>query len=94
MNAFCFTYVFTCSDGEWYVGLTTNIECRLQEHQDGKVQATKYRLPVELIYFEACRSRESAAAREIQLKTGFGRGYLKRRLPHEIGLARHNARTS
>jgi hypothetical protein len=29
---------------------------------------------------EACLSKEDASEREKQLKTGFGRGYLKRRL--------------
>lgn len=78
-----FTYVLKCADGEWYVGLTDDLETRLTQHQNGLVPATKYRVPVDLIYYEACRSRPSAAARELQLKTGFGRGYLKRRLAHE-----------
>ena len=78
-----FTYVLKCSDGEWYVGLTDDINGRVSQHQQGLVSATKFRVPVELIYFEACRSRQAAAAREIQFKTGFGRGYLKRRLAHE-----------
>jgi predicted GIY-YIG superfamily endonuclease len=33
-----------------------------------------------LLYFEACFNKEDAIAREKQLKTGFGRAYLKRRL--------------
>ncbi len=81
---FFYTYVLKCADGEWYVGLTDNIERRLGQHARGEVAATRYRLPVELIYYEACRSREAAAAREKQLKTGFGRGYLNRRLSHEF----------
>ena len=85
MSKFFYTYVLKCSDGDWYVGLTDDIQRRKCQHSEGLVHATKYRLPVELIYFEACRSREAAAVRELQLKTGFGRGYLKRRLSHEIG---------
>jgi predicted GIY-YIG superfamily endonuclease len=46
----------------------------------GKVPATAFRLPVELIYYEACRELSLAQTRERQLKTGFGRAYLKRRL--------------
>jgi hypothetical protein len=34
----------------------------------------------ELEYYEACRSEIGARLREKQLKTGFGRAYLKRRL--------------
>jgi hypothetical protein len=37
-------------------------------------------LPVTLEYYEACRSEDRARLREKQLKTGFGRAYLKRRL--------------
>lgn len=33
-----------------------------------------------LVYYEACLSHKDAAEREKQLKTGFGRGYLKKRL--------------
>jgi hypothetical protein len=46
----------------------------------GEVQATAYRLPVQLVYYEACLDLSLAKARERQLKTGFGRAYLKRRL--------------
>jgi inosine/xanthosine triphosphate pyrophosphatase family protein len=34
----------------------------------------------KLVYFEAINDASQAIAREKQLKTGFGRGYLKRRL--------------
>lgn len=84
MEGFCFTYVLTCSDGTWYVGIADDLERRIDQHLAGKVKSTKTRLPVELLYFEGCRSREAAAEREKQLKTGFGRGYLKRRLGYEL----------
>jgi putative endonuclease len=77
---FFYTYVLRCSDGELYIGHTANLKVRLREHQSRKVQTTAYRLPVELIYYEACRDRALARRRELQLKTGFGRAYLKRRL--------------
>jgi putative endonuclease len=84
LKGYYFTYVLGLADGHWYVGITDDLERRLAEHEAGEVISTRHRRPVELIYFEACRSREAAAAREKQLKTGFGRGYLKRRLPHEL----------
>lgn len=34
---------------------------------------------IKLIYYEACLNKKDAYVRENQLKTGFGRGYLKRR---------------
>jgi len=81
---FAYTYVLRCSDGEWYVGSTTDIKARLREHGNGECEATKWRLPVDLIYFEGCHSIDGARAREKQLKTGYGRRYLKQRLAHEI----------
>jgi putative endonuclease len=77
---FFFTYVLLCSDSKLYSGRTENLRTRLQQHNDAKVQATAYRFPVELIYYEACRELSSAKLRERQLKTGFGRAYLKRPL--------------
>jgi len=77
---FYYTYVLECADHDWYIGFTEDLKHRLVEHNQGKCETTKRRLPVELIYFEACQSLNAARAREQQLKTGFGRAYLKRRL--------------
>lgn len=44
------------------------------------VQSTKNRLPMRLVYYEACTSKTKAIVREKALKTGFGRKYLKDRL--------------
>jgi hypothetical protein len=53
---------------------------RVAEHESGKVPSTKSRLPVRLVYYEACNILDDAIKREKQLKTGFGRAYLNRRL--------------
>jgi putative endonuclease len=79
-SRFFYTYVLLCSDSKLYIGHTEDLRIRLNEHKRGAVQATAYRLPIELIYYEACLDLSSAVARERQLKTGFGRAYLKRRL--------------
>jgi putative endonuclease len=75
-----YTYVLRCGDGDLYVGSTGDLKRRLGEHHAGQVTATSFRLPVTLEYYEACKSELSARKREKQLKTGFGRAYLKRRL--------------
>lgn len=75
-----YTYVLRCGDGNLYVGSTGNLRSRITQHQAGRVTATASRLPVRLEYYEACQSEISARLREKQLKTGFGRAYLKRRL--------------
>jgi putative endonuclease len=75
-----YTYVLRCADGNLYIGSTVDLRKRVAEHQAGRVPATAHRLPVTLEYYEACRSESHARRREKQLKTGFGRAYLKRRI--------------
>ena len=80
---FAYTYVLLCGDQNWYIGSTNDLERRLAQHRNGECQDTVKRLPVELVYYEACRSLEAARVREQQLKTGFEHGYLKKRLAFE-----------
>ena len=76
-----YTYVLRSEiDNKLYVGWTENVQRRVEEHNAGLVQSTKHRIPLSLIYFEACHNKSDAIAREKQLKTGFGRAYLKRRI--------------
>ena len=80
MNFF-YTYVLKSSkDDGLYIGWSTNLRERIEKHKKGQVQSTKNRRPLVLIYYEACLDKEKAIIREKQLKTGFGRAYLKRRL--------------
>lgn len=80
-----YTYVLKSKkDGDLYVGWTTDLKARFDNHQLGLVQSTKYRTPFDLIYYEACVSEKDAIIREKSLKTGFGRAYLKRRLENYI----------
>ena len=82
---FAYTYVLKCADENMYIGSTDDLKRRMCEHAEGTCADTRKRLPVELIYYEACRSLDAAREREKQLKTGFGRGYLRKRLAFELG---------
>ena len=64
-------------DGKRYIGLTSNLERRLTEHNSGKVKSTRNRKPMQLIYREEFASRSEARQREQFFKTGKGREYLK-----------------
>jgi putative endonuclease len=77
---FFYTYVLMCSDGKMYIGSSSNLRHRLEEHRSGYVTATKYRQPVHLIYYEACPSLGKAQHRERYFKTGYGRKFLKQRI--------------
>jgi len=67
-------------DGKLYIGFTVNLIRRFKEHKNGVVNCTKYRRPVELIYYEAYKNREIAEKRERQLKSGKAHVALKKRL--------------
>ncbi len=82
---FYYVYVLWCVDTkrkrhEFYTGSTDNLRARFKQHASGLVKTTKSFTYVELIYYEACKNSTDARKRELQLKTGFGRGFLKRRL--------------
>jgi len=67
-------------DGKLYIGFTSNLRLRFQEHNDGKVKSTNYRRPLELIYYEAYKNEIIARKREKQLKSGKAHVALKKRL--------------
>jgi putative endonuclease len=72
-------------DGQLYVGLTDNLPARFKDHNAGRVNSTKHRIPFELIYWEGCLNRSDAAQREKHLKTAWGKRYLKVRLRYLTG---------
>jgi len=81
MGLFYYTYVLlSLKDNKIYVGWTDDLINRLKSHNKGKAESTKYRIPMSLVYYEACLSKEKAIKREKALKTGFGRKYLKNRI--------------
>lgn len=55
-------------DEKLYTGSTNDLRRRLQEHNEGKVFATKSRRSFELIYYEAYKSERDARKREANLK--------------------------
>jgi putative endonuclease len=76
-----YTYVLlSTKDKKLYIGYSDNLTKRIQLHSLGKVFATKGRLPIKLVYYEACLSREKAIKREKYFKTGFGRKFLHTRI--------------
>jgi putative endonuclease len=60
-------------DKRTYVGFCKSIPIRLKRHNDGKVDATKYRRPLRVIYSETLPSLEEAKKREKYWKSGAGR---------------------
>ena len=58
-------------DNDFYIGCTNDIKKRLELHNSGKVESTKNRKPLELIYYEAFLNQSDGFAREKWLKTGW-----------------------
>jgi putative endonuclease len=76
-----YTYVLkSLRDGKLYIGWTVDLRNRINRHNRGEVESTKFRFPLKLVYYEACLSKAKAIAREKSLKTGFGRAYLEKRI--------------
>ena len=72
-------------DNNLYVGATSNLQQRLSDHTQGKVFATKSRLPVKLVYCEIYGDRRDAFKREKMLKyNGQGLRRLKERLFYSL----------
>ncbi len=72
-------------DKKLYIGSTNNLKRRLEEHNAGKNISTKNRAPLELVYYEAYRSKVDSLERERKLKH-FNNSYteLKKRISRSI----------
>ena len=76
-----YTYVLQSEkDNNLYVGFTTDLKLRFEQHVKGQVDSTKNRRPLNLIYYEACLTQEDATRREKYFKTYNGKRFLHRRL--------------
>jgi putative endonuclease len=85
MVEFYFVYVLkSVKDSKFYTGFTQDLDKRLFEHNSGKVNSTKYRMPLELVYFEASKNIQDATHREKYLKTTYGKRYIKSRLKNYL----------
>ncbi len=74
-----FVYALECEDRSIYIGQTQDILKRWKQHATGKgADWTKRHPPIKLVHWEEYDSLEKAVKREKDLKTGFGRKWLKR----------------
>ena len=82
-----YTYVLrSLKDQETYTGSTNDLRKRFKQHCDGQTRSTKGRRPLELIYYEMCKDENDARSRELFLKSGMGKRYLKNRLKGLLSL--------
>ena len=79
-----FSYVYILQsqkDGSLYIGSTTDLKRRMEEHNAGQVKSTKLKRPWQLVYYEAYFAEEIARKREKSLKS---HGNLRRQLKDRI----------
>ena len=67
-------------DGKLYTGCTSDLRNRVRKHNEGNVPATKCRVPLKLVYYEASLSIDDAFRREKYLKTSYGKRFIRSRL--------------
>lgn len=62
-------YILRCRDKSLYTGISTNVEKRLETHNQGKGAAyTRSRLPALLLWQETNLSESAARKREAEIK--------------------------
>jgi len=70
-----FVYMLECADGTLYTGIATDLERRLDEHNNSPKGAkyTRARRPVKLVYSEEFADRSGASRREYEIKKKMSR---------------------
>ncbi len=62
-------YILRCGDASLYTGIAKDVQCRLNQHNEGWGAAyTRSRLPVTLLYQQEGLTHSEALIREAQIK--------------------------
>ena len=64
------------NDGKFYTGFTKDLKLRFDQHNKGLVESTRNRIPLSLVYYEACLHQDDATRREKY----HGKMFIKKRL--------------
>ena len=81
-----FVYVLRSDrNGYFYVGMTNNVDRRLKQHNGGEVRSTKAFTPWVLLFFETFKTRIEARKREVYLKSGIGKEFIKSKVEYWSG---------
>jgi len=64
----CYVYILLCDKKTYYIGLTRNLEKRIENHKNKKSKYTKIFKEIEFVYFEEYKTEQEATKREKQIK--------------------------
>ncbi len=73
-------------NGRFYVGYAGDVERRVEEHNRGKVRATRYLRPLEVVYSEEYVTASEARQREQEIKAKKSRKYIEGLISGREGL--------
>ena len=85
---YCVYILLSLKDDNFYVGFTTNLPRRLDEHFQGRNTSTAPRRPFVLVHCECYLAKADAERRETYLKTAKGRRVLRLMLRESLNAAR------
>ncbi|MCH7529754.1 GIY-YIG nuclease family protein [Patescibacteria group bacterium] len=84
-NKSWYTYILLSKkDGKWYTA--NDLRKRFKTHSDNRTTSTQNRGPFQVIYYEMCLEEDDARSRELYLKSGMGKRYIKNRLKRFLSL--------
>jgi len=64
-----FIYIVKCRDNSLYTGITTDLNRRVAQHNNGEgAKSLRGKRPVKLVYYERFKSQKDAAKREKAIK--------------------------
>ena len=91
VNAIHYVYVLISHQYNYmYIGMSSDIKKRLNQHSKGWNKTTKAYKPFSLVYFEIYPNSKTARMREKALKSGHNREWLKalakKKYPHFLHL--------
>lgn len=82
-----FVYLILCENDAVYKGITNDLYRRFYEHYMGEgAEWTKLNKPLKVIHWESFATKEEAAKREKDLKTGYGRTWISRQIEKAGGI--------
>lgn len=83
------TYVISSINRKYiYIGISSNVEKRFYQHQNGDNKTTRAYAPFNLLYSEEFNSRVDARKREKYLKSGVGREWIKANYRYQARVAK------
>lgn len=76
-----YVYILNSKKQDWhYIGYSSDLRDRVQQHNKGRVQSTKHYAPFELKAYVAVQTEQKARELEKYFKTGSGRAVLNNRI--------------